>query len=381
MESDKLTEGHDLQEAPAAEGSTRASSGENEPPAEPKEGCSALLHIPRAATICLLGFNWVLSLHNGVLHGERALLFSLLGSDASSRMQATYLISNTMSPILIWSAEANRTDLMLLESTALRLLALAAIPISGIERVAPIYYLYSMATWNSANLSDDRMIPSEAAKAVLPATLLCYVLPGALVSLVPLTATGVSLSHFNIESSSITAFFVAPLIVPCLTQMVSAVTRLAKRKAGKGGPRRKATPGDKMTHQTQAALDVSRSLRTAYAVSFAMQATQHLYTIVSSLIRAPRGQRSVVAVLSNLLTHQAIPRQMYSSLALYSAATLGFGLYTVWELRRRGLVSDKDAKKSAAGVIAGQVLFGPGATYAGLWWWRHGVLYKTRQLA
>lgn len=225
------------------------------------------------------------------------------------------------------------------------------------------------------------MIASADAKAVLPATVLGYVLPAALMSLVPMTATGVSRSHFNIQSSVIHAFFLGPATVAALTTLISSAMRHVQRKAGKGGPRGETMPEDKTSYQTQDALDAFYSLRSAYAVSFAIQATQHLCTIARNLIQAPRGQRSVVAVLRNLLTYPALPRQKHSSLALYSVSTLGFGLYTVWELRRRGKVTGRDAKRTAAGVLAGQVLFGPGATYAGLWWWREGVLARTRQRA
>jgi hypothetical protein len=35
-------------------------------------------------------------------------LFPFFGSDAASRSQAAYLVSNTISPVLIWTVEANR---------------------------------------------------------------------------------------------------------------------------------------------------------------------------------------------------------------------------------------------------------------------------------
>lgn len=259
-----------------------------------------------------------------------------------------------------------------------------AVSLSGIERVAPVCYLYSMATWDPVSSSGDltQAVPQEEAGAVLPATLLGYVLPAALVSLMPLTATGVSLSPFSTQRCAVLAFHVAPFTVPAWTSLISMVTRLIKRKkAGKGGPKGKGTPKDKKPYRAQDALEALHSLKSAYAVAFAIQAAQHLFTIARGIIQAPPGKRSVAAVLRNLLACPGIPGQQYSSIALYSAATLGFGLCTVWELRRRGMVSGGDARRSAAGVLAGQVLFGPGATYAGLWWWREGVLARARRRA
>lgn len=107
MESDKLGEEHARQEEPLAEGSTGVSSGENALPAEPIEGRLAF-DIPRAALIGYMGLTWMLASRSEVLHGGDALTFAFLGSDALSRTQATYLISNTMSPVLIWTVEASR---------------------------------------------------------------------------------------------------------------------------------------------------------------------------------------------------------------------------------------------------------------------------------
>lgn len=236
-----------------------------------------------------------------------------------------------------------------------------------------------MATWDSVHSAEDRDMSPQMAKAVLPVTLLVYVLPAALISLMPLTASGVSGSHLNIQSFIVHAFIAAPMNVPALSMVISNLTKYVRRKTrtdlGERGD--KAIPEDTKSYQDHNSIDTLHSLRSAYAVTFAIQAAQHLYTIARKVIQG----RSVTAAVGSLLTCPAIPGQKISSIALYSTATLGFGLYTVWELRRRGMLSDRDAKKGAIGVLTGQVLFGPGATYAGLWWWREGVLASMRQRA
>lgn len=240
-----------------------------------------------------------------------------------------------------------------------------------------MYYLLSMATWDSESSAESENMTPEVAKAVLPATLLGYVLPAALTSLVPLTATGVSQSHFNIQSSVVCSFFLAPVTVPGLTTLVSRVLSYVHRKVDHPvGQVDKATPEATRSSHSRDSVDVLRSLRLAYAVSFAIQAVQHICTITRNVIQTPGGQRSLNAAVGSLLTYPMVPGQRYSSLVLYAGATLGFGLYTVWDLRRRGIVTNTDTKRSAIGVLTGHVLFGPGATYAGLWWWREGVLAK-----
>lgn len=234
-----------------------------------------------------------------------------------------------------------------------------------------------MATLDSASSEDGRMMPPEVAEAILPATLLGYVAPAALIGLVPLTATGVSRSLLNVQSCVIYAFISAPVTVPVLTRLISRVRSYFQPKVEPSNHMDKATTGAAKSSQGRHRLIVLRSLRLAYAVPFAIQAAQHLYTITRSVMRMPGGQRSLTAAVGSLLTNPASPGQKYSSIALYAGATLGFGLYTVWELRRRGIASNTDTSRAAAGVLAGQVLFGPGATYAGLWWWREGVLAKS----
>lgn len=248
--------------------------------------------------------------------------------------------------------------------------------ISGIERIAPIYYLFSIATWDSAPSAECQNMPPGVAKAILPATLLGYLFPAALISLVPLTATGVSGSFLNIQTSAIYAFFSAPVTVPVLTTLISKVIHYIDHRVGPSPRAEKSAPEAADSHQSRDNLKVSGSLRLAYAVAFAIQSVQHLYTIARNVIQIPESQRSLTSAVGSLLTYRVVPGQKYSSLALYAGATLGLGLYTVWELRRRGAASNSDAERSAIMVLAGQVLFGPGATYAGLWWWREGVLAK-----
>lgn len=248
--------------------------------------------------------------------------------------------------------------------------------ISGIERIAPIYYLLSMATWDYKSSAEGQSMTPEVAKAVLPATLLGYVLPAALTSLVPLTATGVSQSQLSIQSSVVYSFFLAPVTVPVLTTLISRVLSYVHRKVDLVGQVDKATPEARRSSQSRDSVEALRSLRQAYAVSFAIQAVQHVYTITRNIIQTPGGQRSLSAAVGNLLAYPMVPGHKYSGIALYAGATLSFGLYTVWELRRRGMITETDTMRSSIGVLAGQVLFGPGATYAGLWWWREGVLAR-----
>ncbi|KUI64495.1 hypothetical protein VM1G_00049 [Cytospora mali] len=328
--------------------------------------------IPRvAATGCMGLTYWLGSQNDDGLKGVYALAFPFFGNDPASRLHASYLVSNLISPILIWTIEGNRAG-NAMTPLALPSIVGAAVQISGIEKIAPIYYLFAIAAGDTSMASPE--VTPGAAKVVLPATLLAYALPGALMALLPLTATEVSRSIFTPQSLATYAFFLAPVTVPLLTTAISKAMKWLSRREG---PTRKESEvkskkvvkgSDERTYHHSTGVP---ALKTAYAVTFAIQAAHHIYTLAkTSLLLSSAGQLSLTAVLGDLLTKSPVPGQRFTSVSLYAGATLGFGLYTVWDLWRRGYTTNRKASKAALGVVTGQVLFGPGATYAGLWWWR-----------
>lgn len=77
------------------------------PPAKPIEGQLAAW-VPRAATMGCMGLTYWLASRNEGLRGVHALVYPFFGSDATSRSHASYLVTNLISPVLIWTVEANR---------------------------------------------------------------------------------------------------------------------------------------------------------------------------------------------------------------------------------------------------------------------------------
>lgn len=94
---------------PAGPGTTEPGLA-NAPPATPIEGKLAVW-IPRAATIGCMGLTYWLASRNRGLRGVQALIFPFFGSDARSRSQGSYLVSTLISPVLIWTIEANRNGI------------------------------------------------------------------------------------------------------------------------------------------------------------------------------------------------------------------------------------------------------------------------------
>lgn len=327
------------------------------------------------ATGCMGLTYWLASRNDEGIKGAYALAFPFFGNHRENRLHASYLVSNLISPILIWTIEGNRAGNSM-TPLALPSLVGGAMQISGIEKIAPIYYLFALAAGDASTANPK--IASGVAEVALPATILAYVVPGALMALIPLTATEVSRSMFTPQSLVTYAFFLAPVAVPLLTTAISKAMRWCRRS---DGPKREGEYDgikglvetcNKESYHHQPTKD--SPLKTAYAVSFAIQAAQHVYTLSRAFIVSSAGQLSLTAAVGNIFLKPTVPGQQFSSISLYAGATLAFGLYTVWDLRRRGYTTDREASKASLGYISGQVLFGPGAMYAGLWWWREGVL-------
>lgn len=68
---------------------------------------------------------------------------------------------------------------------------------------------------------------------------------------------------------------------------------------------------------------------------------------------------------------------LQSSLTTFKYSTFVFGLYTVWDLRTRGYITNREARWAALTYTLGFGLVGAGADYTGLWYWRECVLHRT----
>lgn len=252
----------------------------------------------------------------------------------------------------------------------------------GISEIAPLYYAASVIFGDTS--STGRKVPDEVASAVLPATILGYVAPYAAWFLPR------SVMSENSRQNLIALSQFAPVYVSALTAGISTARRwLAARH------RTPPAPGSKQEHEegvraVRARYSTSEAgtLKKAYAAAFVAQAVPHLIGLGKVLLRTSRPLAAVAGLLRRGLDRGSVPLSpSYAllvleswDLVLYAGASLAYGLYTVGTLRRKGFVDDGEAKKAAAGVVAGQVLFGPGATHTGLWWWREEVLARMVRL-
>lgn len=272
----------------------------------------------------------------------------------------------------------------------------------GLDQVAPLYFLDGVLPSLRGQLSglgsdDDRTGPSSSSRkvdpdvvrAVLPATLAGHVVPALLMGYVlgpTMTFTNVARSPYSPQSIACHAFLWSPLTVPVLAYGLAAVRRWSRERANLRAPSgaRKARHEMDESYTIGGKPDIS-ALRAAYTDLVSIQAAGHVVAVASLAAQAWAlwGQLTEMApdataltkakaVLNWVLEPMSFTRP--ELLALSAAAMATFGLYTAWDLRRRGYTTSREAKRAAAGFVVGQVLIGPGASYAGLWRWREGVL-------
>jgi len=109
------------------------------------------------------------------------------------------------------------------------------------------------------------------------------------------------------------------------------------------------------------------ALCSAYAFACGTSALIHVGRRLASALSRSTGAGDVISAL--VTGDELVP----------SVSFLVYILYTIWDLGALGYVASAQAWKVALCAIVGQVILGPGAAYAGLWWWRENVLADLAQ--
>lgn len=294
--------------------------------------------------------------------------YPLLDKDPSAKWHLINFLPQLISPILIYTIEGyrlgNQGSLLALPS-----LFTAGMQVQGIGRIAPLYAILS-AVFGTESVP-GRTVPKEVAMSLVPAVTLGFALP-TIMSLWP-TANVRAWQHW------VTLWQFAPPLVNVLTALFSAgLRRLRQRRS----------PPDE--HEKDFERYKKRDvpvLQRAYMYAFAVQSTVHIATMAYawshpdiSIAKTVFGLPNPFKAKWNLpgLSQQLATFFRYDAVTAL-AAYVGGNLYSVWELRRLGYIKTRSALKAALAVVAGQVLVGPGATWAALWSWREGVIADLSQ--
>ncbi|GLA44396.1 hypothetical protein AnigIFM63309_003158 [Aspergillus niger] len=297
-----------------------------------------------------------------------AFSYPILDKDPSAKLHLINFLPQLISPLLIYTIEGyrlgNQGSLLALPS-----LFTAGMQVQGIGRMAPLHAILS-AIFETESIP-GRTVPKEVAMSLVPAVTLGFVLP-TIMSLWP-TANVPAWQHW------VALWQFAPPLVNLLTALFSAgLRRLWQRHS----------PPDEheKDFERYKKRDVP-ALQRAYMHAFAVQSTVHIATMAYAWSHPDISIAKTFFGLPNPFKadwNLASASQQVATFFRYDAVTalagyVGGNLYSVWELRRLGYIKTSSAVKAALAVVAGQVLVGPGATWAALWSWREGVIADLAQ--
>ncbi|KAF3025504.1 hypothetical protein E8E14_007727 [Neopestalotiopsis sp. 37M] len=264
-------------------------------------------------------------------------------SPLSTNQSLVYSLAMLMSPSLLYTIEGYRAGN---QGTLLALPGLAtfSLPFQSIARVAPAYTMLSALEIHEDPA--DRCLNVDVARVLLPSLIAGYLVPSAVVLSLPSSSDKAWLGQLLPALFSTVAFVLGQL----------KKQRGLRKAAGEAAP----TSGEEHAKKRYNDSDVPY-IQSTYKVAFVVQSVVHIASLITSFSRG------------NLNLNHG-PSLLKSGVALASAAYLLHGFHSLWTLRSQGYITTAKALKTAAGVICGQALVGPGATLTGLWHWREGVI-------
>ena len=285
--------------------------------------------------------------------------FPVRDSGLAPRLQLIYSLTHMLSPLIIYTIEGYRIGR---HGTILSLPIVFNIgmQVQGISKIFPLYALFS--AFQSEQNPVDRAVRLEVARSLIPALILSIITPVTL----PIGST------FN-QRNRQDWIQVSPPLFSALTAVFSS--RKWRRRRPKGEEQ-----SDK--HSEWYSTDDIPILKSIYYLAFAIQGTVHLITLAYMCFHPDPSLSKALLMLANPLKRDGssatLSEIVFTSfnydLVLSIIAIGSHNLYSVWGLRRQGYISSSRATKAAVAVVLGQVFFGSGATWAGLWSWREDVI-------
>lgn len=233
----------------------------------------------------------------------------------------------------------------------------------SIALIAPLSVLFYIWVTGGTQSTLGRYVHPSTAKSIGPAIFLGYVVPTTLL-FIPFVS-GVYGGHL------ITAWLFASISISTILVFLPRVLDKAGKKPG--------------VEDTKDALAQYRNedvpvLRNTYKIAFAASLIHHAATVVFPLLGTGHPALSPSRFLpsSSSPTSLSVSTPMFlflkQDLFYVILAVALFGLYNVFELRAKGLVTTPRALRAAAVFLGAQGVVGPGAALVALWWWREGVM-------
>jgi hypothetical protein len=239
--------------------------------------------------------------------------------------------------------------------------------LQGIAKIGPIYYLISLWTTNTPvyQRTSGRPVALATAKAILPASVFAIVIPSILMFL--------PFGNLEVWQNIIAFWQITPLLVSPLTSLFATVIEFFQPEDNDPGQLSEL-------HNNDVPYLVS-----AYSFAFFLAAAIHVAVLLfiagSPALSFARIFWDLPSPFGSLSLDgpEAVFSFLKYDLAIYTAASSVWYLYSVFEMRRQGYVTTTHASTAAVAVVASTFLLGPGATYAGTWWWRESIIATLSQ--
>jgi hypothetical protein len=288
-----------------------------------------------------------------------------LDASISERVSLLYSASQLISPLLIFSIEGHRIGNQL-TPLAFPILISCAIQLQGTARVAAVHAIFLPLFGQS--VPTGRPVSPALANSLLPSLVVGYIIPALL---------------FTMPDPARSWEWSAPIwqLSPLLFNIfVRVSTSVLERRRTQGLSSSSAAQVDALNAAYQ--IKDIRPLRRAYQVAFWVQVSAALAVLIHTgasplailfqdLYGFPGFLDGSSAETPEILLTPAI---FDHNLAVMAVVVLCSNLYSVWDLRRIGYIRTRTAAMAAAFVMTGWLVVGPGATWAGLWYWREIIL-------
>ncbi|KAF4334853.1 FAD binding domain protein [Fusarium beomiforme] len=275
--------------------------------------------------------------------------------DLSSRIRMSNFLPQLISPLLIYAIEGHRLGNQA-TPLAMPLMFTAAMQVQGLARVA-CFHSILISLFGFEN-PPSRAVPLRVAQSLVPAITIGFLIP-TIIMLAPTPDVQ------GWRKWALLWQVTPPLFNVLLTGIA---TGLRKWK----GEEKQENIKDRYE-----AKDLN-ALQSVYTFAFAVQATAHITSLAYGWGNPDVSLFDTFLSLPNMFeTDWSLPSlgAKLAALCRYDLvfATVGYlgsQLYSIWDLRRVGFVRTDEAVKAGLLTLAGQWIVGPGATWAGLWYWR-----------
>ncbi|ROV93606.1 hypothetical protein VMCG_08112 [Cytospora schulzeri] len=257
-----------------------------------------------------------------------------------------YRVAMLAPTLVVWFVESHRLGNRLSPMSLMAVFG-ALSQLYGVTRVAPFYYILSIFT--GSNTIVGRRVRDEVVYTIIPDIMFGQAV---LERTLPILCNAMAWSHLKDLSW---------LLIPAYCKLVHRWIKASW--VGKSKEEVKASRGAEAL-SAYSITDASL-LRTTYAATFVVSALIHLGIIGRFVYRSSLN-------LSLALSTSSLSRDILSHGLLLTI----YLLYTAWDLRRLGYITNMEVAKAVAAVAVGQLLVGPGATYIGMWYWREGILTR-----